>query len=49
MQRCNVGFDIILLEFGDDMNDYLSRAPTQVVTAALLDAGLLLLRLVQSV
>lgn len=48
MQRCKVGFDIILLEFGDDMNDYLSRAPTQVVTAALLDAGLLRLRLVQA-
>lgn len=48
MQRCKVGFDIVLLEFGDDVNDYLSRAPTQVVTAALLNAGLLRLRLVQS-
>lgn len=48
VQRCKVGFDIILLEFGDDMNDYLSRNPTEVFTAALLDAGLLRLHPVQS-
>ena len=35
MQRCKLGLDFILLEFGDNKYEYLSGVFTQVVTPAL--------------